>query len=86
MSEFPRFAEGTTVRLTADYDAVAIEYTEDGEQVEHEVEITDPKATFEIVSTDYDGGFVYNLRLDGEVDEYDYIRVFGVDESDIERL
>jgi hypothetical protein len=86
MSEFPRFAEGTTVRLTTDYDAVANEYDEAGEQIEHEVEITDPKAVFEIVSTDYDGGFVYNLRLDGTVDEYDYIRIFGVDESDIERL
>ena len=85
MSEFARFTEGqnVTLRIGSQYDAVAIENTEDGEQLEIPVEIMQVNPTFEIVSIDYDRGFVYNLRLNGAVDEYDYIRVFGVDESDL---
>lgn len=86
MSDFPRFEEGTTVRLAHIHDAVAIDYTDDGEQLEIEVEIEDENATYEIVSTDYEGGFLYHLRLNGTIGEYDYIRVFGVTEDELERL
>jgi hypothetical protein len=83
MSEFPRFEEGTTVRLFNIHDAVAIVNTDDGDQLEVPVDIEDENATYEIVSTDYEGGFLYHLRYEGEIDEYDYIRVWGVTEDEL---
>ena len=83
MSEFPRFDEGTTVRLHNIHDAVAMVYTDDGELVEIPVDIEDENAKYEVVSTDYEGGFIYNLRFYGGIGEYDCIRVFGVTEDEL---
>jgi hypothetical protein len=42
--------------------------------------------TFEVISIDYDRGLKYHLRLNGERDGFDYIRVFNVEEEDIEKV
>lgn len=78
------FQENDTVilRNPADFDGEAIWYDEEGEQHTETVEL--PKdGEYEIISIDYDPAPIYNLRLDGEVGEHDYVRVWGVSESHI---
>lgn len=82
------FEEGDTVILDtpSDFYGTAIWYDESGEQQEKtELELPED-GEYEIVSIDYEGGFIYNLRLDGEIDEFDYIRVFGIGEESISRI
>lgn len=89
-----RFEEGDDVKLTGyenslrkPYEAKAYEYEPD--EVEYPVDIDEipPSATYEIISIDWERGhFVYNLRLNGEAEGHDFVRVWGVDEDDLRRV
>ena len=80
------FEEGDVVVLLADYDHFAYDTTDDRDQKEIAVEGCGPRARYEVTSIDYDRGFLYNLRLNGVQDEYDYIRVWNVSEGDIQKV
>ena len=87
--EYPDFPEGTDVAINAysgKYEAVAMELINDGmDWKETPVDLEDDD-TFEVISVDYDRGLKYHLRLNGERDGFDYIRVFNVEEDDLEKV
>lgn len=81
LNDEPAFSEGETVEITGGaYEAVAYEYEPD--QVEYPLDEV-PDGTYEVVSWDWDGGTVYNLRFNGVVDGHDYVRVWSVQEEDL---
>jgi hypothetical protein len=80
-----RFTESDTVVLDnpSDFEGETTWYDDEGEQHSRDGIELPEDGEYEIVSIDYDRGFVYNLRLDGSVDDEDYVRVWGVPEEAI---
>jgi hypothetical protein len=86
-----RFEEGMDVRIIRwansrgeEYQAIAYEHEPD--EVAYPFDEI-PVGTFEIISIDWErGGFVYNLRYNGEAEGHDYIRVWEVEEEDLTRV
>jgi len=83
--ENSRFTEADTVVLIdhTDFEGETTWYDEEGEQHEKGGIELPENGTYEIVSIDYERGFIYNLRLDGGTDEEDYVRVWGVPEESL---
>lgn len=79
-----RYTYNDTVVLDvpSNFDGHAIWYDDNGDDQEKIVELPED-GEYEILSIDYERGFIYNLRLEGEVDDFDYIRVWGVPEEAI---
>ena len=79
----PQFTIGDSVFLFKDYPAKI--YMTNGSAEDGEVS-GDSVEFFEVVSYDWNSdtqAFEYNLRLDGVLVDYDYLRVWNVNENDL---